>query len=227
MTSNAYQLPEVSEVQTRLNIVRDRIRSAGGDPSAVAIVGVTKGLPAEIVGVALDVGLAELGENYAQELVAKAAWLAEHRPNAAVQWQFIGRVQRNKVRVLSPIVALWQSVDRQAVLDEVAHRAPGARVLVQVNTTGEPQKAGCDPLVIGSLLEHGSLLGLHIVGLMTVGPTDQSIDPRPGFARLRTLVDQHGLDRCSMGMTEDLEAAVAEGSNMVRIGRALFGPRPS
>ena len=113
------------------------------------------------------------------------------------------------------------------MVDELARRAPGAAVLVQVDATGEGQKSGCPPAEAPALVERAQAAGLDVVGLMTVGPTDPGADPVPAFAATRALLDRLGLAVCSMGMTDDLEAAVREGSTMVRIGRALFGPRAS
>ncbi len=121
-------------------------------------------------------------------------------------------------------MSLWQSVDRPELMAEIAKRAPGAAVLIQVNTTDEPQKAGCRPAELDPLVDRARELGLDLRGLMTIGPTSGA-DPRPAFALLRSEADRLGLDTVSMGMSGDLEAAVAEGSTMVRIGTALFGAR--
>jgi len=183
---------------------------------------VTKGHGPEVVDLAVAAGLCDLGENYAQELLAK-----HDRAGSATGtcWHFIGHLQRNKVRQLAPVVGLWQSVDRAEVVDELARRAPGCKALVQVNATGEVQKSGCPLAGTPALVERAQAAGLDVVGLMTVGPSDPDADPVPGFAATRALLDRLGLAVCSMGMTDDLEAAVREGSTMVRIGRALFGPR--
>ncbi|MCC6438678.1 MAG: YggS family pyridoxal phosphate-dependent enzyme [Acidimicrobiales bacterium] len=199
--------------------IRARIEAAGGDPARVAVLAVTKGHPIELVDVALAAGLVDLGENYAQELLAKTAG------HEAVRWHFIGHLQRNKVRQLAPHVALWQSIDRVELIDELARRSPGAHLLIQVNATGEQDKNGCRPQDCPALVERALAAGLHVDGLMTVGPTDATADPSPGFDTVRTLVDRLGLVTCSMGMTDDLEAAVRHGSTMVRIGTALFGAR--
>lgn len=212
-------LPAVEEVTARLAAIRARIAGAGGDPARVTVLAVTKGHPPEIVELALAAGLVELGENYAQELLAKAA---RRQP---VRWHFIGHLQRNKVRQLAPHVALWQSIDRAELVDELARRAPAARLLVQVNATGEPDKNGCRPQDCPALVDRARAAGLQVEGLMTVGPTDATVDPAPGFAAVRALVDELGLHTCSMGMTDDLEVAVRQGSTMVRIGTALFGAR--
>jgi pyridoxal phosphate enzyme (YggS family) len=195
------------------------------------VLAVTKGHPLEVVELAARAGLVDLGENYAQELLAKATASAPggHEGHEAPRWHFIGQLQRNKVRQLAPWVALWQSIDRPELIDEVARRAPGAAVLIQVNATDEPQKGGCSPAACPALVERAAGAGLRVRGLMTVGPTEGpdgvGADPRPGFAVVRGLVDRLGLDVCSMGMTADLEQAVRAGSTMVRIGTALFGPR--
>jgi uncharacterized pyridoxal phosphate-containing UPF0001 family protein len=236
-------LPDVDLVAERLVQLRERIRAAGGDDGTVEVVAVTKGFPPPIVGVAMAAGLTTLGENYAQELLDKVDWVdkadkvdgadkadwAETAGSASgcggARWQFIGALQRNKVRLLAPHVQRWQSVDRPALVDELARRAPHARLLVQVNTTGEPQKAGCGPGEVGALVERATAAGLVVEGLMTVGPTDPGVSPAAAFRRLRDLVDRYGLRWCSMGMSDDLEVAVGEGTNMIRVGRALFGPR--
>jgi pyridoxal phosphate enzyme (YggS family) len=219
-------LPDLDEVVRRLAAVRARIAAAGVDPAAVTVVGVTKGKPPPVVALALAAGLVDLGENYAQELLDKVRWCEDGRPDGPVpRWHAIGRLQRNKVRALAPYVAVWQTLDRPELVDEVARRAPGARVLVQVNGTDEADKGGCAPGEVAALVDRAAGAGLRVEGLMTVGPTDPDRDPRIGFELVRGLVDRLGLTVCSMGMTDDLEAAVACGSTMVRIGTALFGPR--
>jgi pyridoxal phosphate enzyme (YggS family) len=207
-------------VADRLSGVRDRIAAVGGDPSAVTVVAVTKGFGPDAVTGARDAGLGDVGENYAQELVVKAG------AAPGLRWHFLGRVQRNKVARLAPLVALWQAVDRPAAGEEIARRSPGAAVLVQVDITGEPQKAGCDPAGAPALVDRLADLGLEVRGLMAVGPAGPPEAARDGFRRLRALTAELGLAECSMGMTDDLEVAVEEGSTMVRVGRALFGPRP-
>ena len=207
-------------VAERLAAVRARIDAAGADPDALVVVAVTKGFDVGAVRAALDVGLPDVGENYAQELVAKAA---EAPPGA--RWHFIGRLQRNKVRLVAPHVALWQSVDRAELGAEIARRAPGARVLAQVNVSGEPRKGGCRPENAPALVHDLQADGLAVEGLMTVGATGPPEAARPGFVLLRELADRLALPVRSMGMTADLEVAVAEGATMIRVGTALFGPR--
>ncbi len=164
----------------------------------------------------------DVGESYAQELLAKVDAV-----EAPVRWHFIGGLQRNKVRSIAPFVQLWQSVDRLSLAAEIARHAPGAAVLVQVNVSGQENQGGCPPERLSSLVDGCSDLGLEVRGLMAIGPQGTDAEVRAAFRRVRELADQHGLPERSMGMTGDLEAAVAEGSTLVRIGTALFGPRGS
>jgi uncharacterized pyridoxal phosphate-containing UPF0001 family protein len=136
-------------------------------------------------------------------------------------------VQRNDVRHIASHVSLWQAVDRVVAGEEIARRAPGAAVLVQVNISGEPQKHGAGADEVPALVDALLGLGLEVRGLMAVGPTGAPEDARPGFRALVRLADRLSLPVRSIGMTDDLEVAVQEGSTMLRIGRGLFGERPS
>ncbi len=213
--------PTTAEVVARLAEVRRRIAGAGGDASSITVVAVTKGFGIEAVTAATGAGLWDIGENYAQELVAKAAEVP-----AGPRWHFLGPVQRNKVAGLAPHVALWQALDRPAAGDAIARRAPGSRVLVQVNVSGEAAKAGCSPEDAPGLVDALRRMDLDVAGLMAVGATGTPEESRPGFRKLAALARQLELAELSMGMSGDLEIAVQEGSTMVRIGRSLFGPRP-
>jgi PLP dependent protein len=218
-------------VAERLAEVRDRIVSAtvaaGRDPDAVTLVVVTKEVGLDDMRAAVSAGAVDLGENRAQDLARKAEAFAAGGADSAgagPRWHFIGRLQRNKVRLVAPVVALWESVDREEVAAEIGRRAPGAVVLVQVNVTGEPQKGGCAPTAVRALVDACASYGCRVDGLMTV--PEATGDPRPAFARLRTMADDLGLRECSMGMSGDFELAIAEGATMVRVGSAIFGPRP-
>jgi pyridoxal phosphate enzyme (YggS family) len=204
--------------------LRKRIANAGGVD--VALVGVTKTFGSEAWRFAKAAGCDAVGENYAQEVVAKAAEVASAD---RLPVHFIGQLQSNKIRQLAGIVDVWQSVDRLSLLTEIAKRSPqSAQVLLQVNVTGEEGKGGCLPAEVGELSRAAQDLGIDVLGLMTVGPTNEDpIVTRITFRTLRTLVNEHGLQQCSMGMTGDLEIAIEEGSTMVRVGSALFGDRPS
>jgi uncharacterized pyridoxal phosphate-containing UPF0001 family protein len=212
------------EVRARLRGLRDRIDGVERSwTHRVAVVGVTKGFGADAVAAAVAAGCDAVGENYAQELLDKRSVIEQLGPEV----HFIGRLQRNKVRQLAGIVDVWCSLDRASAIDEVAKRAPGSRVLIQVDTTGDPGKGGCDVGETAALVDRASERGLIVRGLRTVGPTGADSEAaRPGFRRVRALVDELGLEECSMGMSGDLVVAVEEGSTEVRVGIALFGPRP-
>ena len=200
--------------------VRARIEAAGGDLARVRLIAVTKGHPVSAVREVVEAGVLDVGESYAQELVAKANALDQE-----VRWHFIGGLQRNKVRKIAPFVHLWQSVDRLALAGEIARHAPGASVLVQVNVSGLEHQSGCPPERVDAVVEGCTDLGLQVRGLMAIGPQGPLDAVRAAFASVRVLADRLGLPERSMGMSGDLEAAVAEGSTMVRIGTDLFGPR--
>jgi pyridoxal phosphate enzyme (YggS family) len=214
----------VEDLHDRLERVWNEVVDAGGRPDAITLVAVTKGFGPEVAELAARAGLVDLGENYAQELLAKAPVLAD--AGLAVRWHAIGRLQRNKVRQLAPEVHLWQAVDRTSLAREIAARAPGGRVLLQVNVSDEPQKGGLAPAAVPAAVQEARDLGLAVEGLMAVGRTGPPEEARPGFAVLRRLADRLDLPVRSMGMSTDLAVAVAEGSTMIRVGAALFGPRP-
>ncbi len=212
--------PTAADISERLGAVRARLSAAGGDD--VELVAVTKGFPSPVVVAAIAAGCDRIGESYAQEWTAKSAEL-QVRPFT----HFIGQLQTNKVRQLVGIVDVYESVDRPSLVAELARRSPGAEILVQVNATGEPNKAGCQPSEVEGLVAQALAAGLEVDGLMTVGPTEGgSAAAAEPFRQVRALVDRLGLRTCSMGMTDDLDVAVAEGSTRVRVGSALFGPRP-
>jgi pyridoxal phosphate enzyme (YggS family) len=212
-------------VAGRLAHVRERIAAAGGSPEHVTIVAVTKGFGPDAVEAAVGAGVADVGENYAQELDEKSRALTPPTA-AACRWHFLGQVQRNKVRRIAERVHLWHAVDRLAAGSEIAHRSSGARVLVQVNVSGEVAKHGCRPDDAPGLVSELTALGLDVRGLMAVGPAGAPEHARPAFRQLARMADRLELPERSMGMTDDLEVAVQEGTTMVRVGRALFGSRP-
>ena len=233
-------------VAAALERVRQRIADAGGDPAAVRVVAVTKGFGAEAVRAALGAGIADVGENYAQELLSKVEAVRSAGIGAAadktgagsggarvqgggaelgVRWHFLGAVQRNKVATLAPVVSCWQGVARAVEGEAIARRRPGAIVLVEVDTTAASGRNGCPPEAVPGLVTELRAAQLDVRGLMTVAPTDPE-GARLAFRTVRALADDLGLSERSMGMSDDLELAVAEGSTMVRVGRALFGDRP-
>ena len=206
------------EVAARLAAVRLRIERAGGDPGHVRILAVTKGFGADAVAAARQAGLTDLGENYAAELREKAPG------PEGTRWHFLGAVQRNKVPLLAPLVDVWQGVARLAEGVRIARFAPGATVMVQVDCADQAGRNGCEPGDVPALVSGLRGLDLQVVGLMTVAP--QGDGAASAFALVARLADSLNLPERSMGMTDDLESAVAAGTTMVRVGRALFGDRP-
>ena len=200
--------------------MREQIEAAGGDPERVQVLAVTKGFGPDAVEAAVAAGLAAVGENYAQELLDKSAAL-----DAQPEWHFIGRLQSNKVRLVSELVSCWQSVDRGSLVDEIATRSPGGRILVQVNATGEPQKGGAEPADVAGLVDRGRAAGLDVVGLMAVGALGDEVATERAFRDVVELADRLELPERSLGMTGDLAAAVRAGTTMVRVGTGLFGAR--
>lgn len=205
-------------VRRRHDEIRGRLGSRADE---ITLVAVTKAFGRDAIDAAVAAGIHDIGESYAQEAVAKLDGSDEH-----LRVHFIGGLQRNKVRRLAPIVDVWQSLDRPSLVAEIAKRAPGATVMVQVDLSGEESKGGCAPADAAALVGRASDAGLTVVGLMGIGPFGPPEAARPGFARLRALVDRLGLAECSMGMSGDLDVAVEEGSTMIRVGTALFGDRP-
>lgn len=210
---------ETAAVAAGLERVRERIRAAGGDD--VVILPVTKGFGRDAIDAARACGCSAIGENYAQDLLAK------RDACDGLEVHFIGQLQTNKVRQLAGLVNVYETVDRAKLAHEIVRRDPHARVMIQVDTAGEHGKGGCPLAELDTLAEEVRRVGLDLVGLMTVGPTDGGPEAaRPGFRAVRAAADRLGLAQCSMGMTADVEVAVEEGSTQIRVGSALFGPRP-
>jgi pyridoxal phosphate enzyme (YggS family) len=213
------------EVGRNVANVRDRIARAGRDWREITLVAVTKGLPDEVIGLACGAGLVDLGENRPEAIVDR------HRTcnlaTEAVRWHCLGTIQRRKVRKVAGLVHLWHALDRTAAGEELAQVAPGAAVLVQVNTTGEARKSGCTPGDAADFVTRLVDLGLDVRGLMTIGPLDDLSGARRSFRLLADLARELHLSELSMGMSDDLEVAIEEGATIVRVGRALFGPRPA
>ena len=209
-------------VEANVSDLRDVIDRHATRP--VRLVAVTKRFGAEAVHAALAAGVEDVGENYAQELVAKAQEVATS--GAEPTWHFIGHVQRNKVKLLAPWVSLWHAVDSVRLGAEIAKRAAGAAVLVQVNATGAETQSGVAPPEVPALVDELRSLDLQVRGLMTIGAMGDLERSRAEFRSIRALADSLELPECSMGMSGDLEAALEEGSTMIRVGTTIFGPRP-
>jgi len=214
-----------ADVENRLAGVRARIDAVERTwRHSVEVMAVTKGFSDAAVAAAAGAGCRSIGENYAQDLLSKEDVIEA----TGVDVHFIGRLQSNKVRQLAHLVTVWATIDRASLIDEVAKRVPGGKVLLQVNATGEEQKGGCLPADVPMLLEHSRAMGLDVRGLMTVGPTGILPEAtRLAFQTVRRLVDDHSLAVCSMGMSGDLDIAIECGSTEIRVGSALFGQRPA
>lgn len=222
--------------QERYRHTRERIesacRQAARAPDAVRLLAVSKRHPAEAIRHMHALGQVAFGENYVDEGVAKIEALAD----LELEWHYIGPIQSNKTRLIAAHFDWVESIDRAKIVRRLDDQRPGElgplNVLIQVNLDGEAQKAGCAPGEIEALA--AQIAGsdrLNLRGLMAIpAPREDSEEQRKVFARLRGLFeklrdDHPQADTLSAGMTADLEAAIAEGSTMVRLGTALFGPR--
>lgn len=210
-----------SELEERLGRTWRRIEGAGGSRERVRLVAVTKGFGIETVELAVRVGVVDLGESYSKELIGKAG-----AAPPGVRWHFLGAIQRRKVGALAPIVDLWHGVARTTEIDEIAARSASRAVLIQVNLSGEPRRNGCAPGELGVVVSAARDAGLEVRGVMGVGPAGQLESTRDHFRWLAAAARSHDLAEVSMGMSDDLEVAVEEGATIVRVGSALFGPRP-
>jgi uncharacterized pyridoxal phosphate-containing UPF0001 family protein len=205
---------DASRVRENLDRVRERIAAAGGSPERVEICAAIKYVPAEELPVLAEAGIGLVGENRAQELLAKQA---AHRD--LFDWDFIGVLQSRKVRDVARSVRLIHSVASDSALGQLG-KHPAREVLVEVNAAGEEGKAGIAPADLGDFIAR---CPVPVTGLMTMPPfVENPDDNRPHFARLAELAAEHGLSRLSMGTTQDYEAAVVEGATIVRLGTVLY-----
>ncbi len=222
----------MSSVTDGLARVRARIaaavQAASRDKTSVRLIAVSKTKPAEAIREAYGAGQRDFGENYAQELAEKADTLAD-LPD--LRWHFIGHLQSNKAKLVAPRACLVHTVDSISLARELAKRAEGRElaVLVEVNVGGEAQKHGVLPAELGPLLDGVSAVpGIALRGLMTMPPHDLAASKR-AFDDLVLLRERHGgasrLPELSMGMSDDLEIAIAAGATFVRVGTAIFGGR--
>ncbi|MDR2031936.1 MAG: YggS family pyridoxal phosphate-dependent enzyme [Azoarcus sp.] len=226
----------MSAIVANLQAVRARIaaaaRAAGRDPATVRLLAVSKTWPAADVRTAHEAGQRAFGENYAQEASAKIAALA----GLGLEWHFIGPVQGNKTRLIAGSFDWVHSVDRLKIAERLAAQRdadrPPLQVCLQVNLGGEAGKAGVAPEEVLPLARAlAALPRLRLRGLMCIPePDGDAARLRERFAHLRQLLQQLtrdgiALDTLSMGMSHDLEAAIAEGATLVRVGTAIFGAR--
>lgn len=225
-----------SGISARLQNIAERIAQAaaasGRDPSEVRLLAVSKTWPAESLREAAEAGQRAFGESYVQEAIDKVDALA----GLGLEWHFIGPLQSNKTRPVANAFAWVHSVDRLKIAQRLSEQRdvhlPPLQVCIQVNVSGEASKSGVKPEALPELANAVvQLPRLRLRGLMTIPePSTDVALQRARFAALRHLRDilnsaGMGLDTLSMGMSDDLEAAIAEGSTMVRVGTAIFGSR--
>ncbi|MEZ5320528.1 MAG: YggS family pyridoxal phosphate enzyme [Microthrixaceae bacterium] len=220
-----------SEIADGLRRVRARIDAVSA-PGAVDLVAVTKTRPASDVVLAAELGVTDVGENRPAELADKVAGVAgASTPGSGavdLRWHLIGPLQTNKVNRLArevPQLELVQTLDRPSLVTALARALPGIRALVQVNLSGEAHRGGVGWDDADGLIEAALAAGIDVRGVMGVAPLADDRRRGSAFARLRGLCDRWSLAICSMGMSDDLEIAIAEGSTMVRIGSSIFGVR--
>jgi PLP dependent protein len=231
MLRSSQNLPE------RIQAVRARMAaaaaSAGRNVDSVTLLGVSKGQPAPLIRAAAAAGLRDIGESYLGEALAKIETLAD----LPLTWHFIGRLQANKTRPVAERFAWVHGLDRLRIAERLSaqrpYHAPALNVCIQVNLAGEESKGGVPAHEVRALATGvAALPRLMLRGLMCIPPEETDRQRQSAwFARLRVLADALkadglALDTLSMGMSGDFESAIAEGATLVRIGTALFGPRP-
>jgi PLP dependent protein len=201
---------EVERVRANLERVRER---AG---PRVEILAATKYVPLEEMGTLAEAGVTLVGENRLQDLEAK-----QERWGDVFAWDFIGNLQSRKVKRILPLVRLIHSVASDSALAQLdRHAEPGTEVLVEVNVAGEESKGGIRPAELADFIDR---CPVRVAGLMTMPPfSTEPEDSRPAFARLAELAAEHGLDRLSMGSSQDWEVAVEEGATILRLGTVLY-----
>ena len=192
----------------------ERIREMAGD--GVELLAATKYVRVEEMGVLAEAGVTLVGENRQQDLATK-----QERWGGSFAWDFIGNLQSRKVKQLLPVCRLIHSVATESALEQLGkHGTPETEVLIEVNVAGEEGKAGIAPADLGGFIER---CPVRVSGLMTMPPFSQDPEAsRPHFAGLAELAAEHGLERLSMGTSQDWEVAVSEGATIVRLGTVLY-----
>jgi pyridoxal phosphate enzyme (YggS family) len=231
---------DITEFKKNWNSIEESVKNAAIDckrnPEEVQIVAVSKTHPSELIEVALESGIKIFGENYAQEFISKAQALTSY--NLQPEWHFIGHLQTNKVKYVIPYVKMIHSVDSLHLAEEISKQAKKhnktIEILLQVNTSGEESKFGCDPELIYEFAEKVQYLeNLNVTGLMTIGTFSENPDiSRKEFSILRNIRENlnkkfntEKFVNLSMGMSNDYAIAIQEGSTYIRIGTSIFGYR--
>ena len=227
----------MSAIAENVAAVRARIEvaaaPAGRDPASIRLIGASaafKGVSVEQMRDAMDAGLRDFGENRVQEAQPHIEALGGRASDAT--WHLIGHLQTNKAKDALDGFDILQTIDSIRLAQQLSRRASNVkpiRILLEVNVAGETSKFGVAPSEVAEAVAAiHQLPNLELIGLMTVAPQVTDAEQvRPYFRRLRELAQQHGLPELSMGMTDDFEVAIEEGATMVRVGRAIFGERPS
>jgi pyridoxal phosphate enzyme (YggS family) len=236
-------LQEMTLYQT-LESIRKRVREAQErsphKQKHIMLMGVSKGQNLSSIRSAAELGLLDLGENYAQELLTKAPFCTE----LGIRWHFIGKLQSNKIKYILPHITSVGSVDSLEIADRIARvrdqlavERPPIPILIQVNLGNDSHRAGLQPEVIENIFERFlNIKGVSVAGLMAIPPFVRNVKlVRPHFQTMKALFDKlrdrhtqpEVFQVLSMGMSRDFESAIEEGSTCVRIGEAIFGPRPA
>jgi pyridoxal phosphate enzyme (YggS family) len=205
---------DAGRIATNLERVRSRIADAGRDPAEVEICAAIKYVAAGELGALAEGGITLVGENRAQDLIAK-----HERFGDSFTWDFIGALQSRKVKDVAPLVRLIHSVASESALRKLSEN-PAPEVLLQVNIAGEESKSGIAPSDVAHFISESPV---PVTGLMAMPPAvERAEDNRRWFARLAELAAEHGLSRLSMGTTQDFEVAASEGATIVRLGTVLY-----
>ncbi len=227
-------------ISENLQVVQHRIatsaQAAGRDPLSIALLAVSKTFDAQAVLTAAQAGQRAFGENYVQEAIDKISATRELNPNLQLEWHFIGPIQSNKTRQIAEHFDWVHSVDRLKIAQRLSEQRPAdmapLQICLQVNVSGEATKSGLDPDALLELARAvNTLPNLRLRGLMAIPePTEDVEQQRAAFAKLRLMqndLQAVGIptDTLSMGMSADMDAAIAEGATIVRIGTAIFGGR--
>jgi len=212
----------VAEVEARIARACER---AGRSRDEVTLVAVSKTFPAEFIDEAIEAGITEVGENRVQEARDKKPLVS-----GSARWHLIGHLQTNKSKDAVKLFDVIQAVDSLDLAEKLARAADAQNkrleIMLQVNIGDEPQKSGIARADVESIAKRAAALpSLHVIGLMAIPPIGTPEESRPYFRELRSMRDALGLRHLSMGMSEDFETAIEEGSTLVRVGRAIFGTR--
>ena len=214
----------VAVVESRIARACERV---GRSRDEVTLVAVSKTFPANFIDEAIEAGITEVGENRVQEAREKKPLVS-----GSARWHLIGHLQTNKAKDAVKLFDVIQAVDSLDLAEKLARAADGQEkrleIMLQINIGDEPQKSGIARGDVDAIAKQAAAMAsLHIIGLMAIPPIGTPEESRPYFRELRSMRDALGLQHLSMGMSEDFETAIEEGSTIVRVGRAIFGSRPA